>query len=103
MEVRYLWVQHEVRSGRIPIKKIAGYDNPTDIATKHVDTETMKRCQASAGIRRWSPNTGIIIALTLIPVAAAAADEAEGVGAAFWLAMAFAVFGLSRGCIPLPP
>ena len=96
MEVRYLWVQHEVRSGRIPIKTIAGYDNPTDIATKHVDTETMKRCQASAGLRRWSPSAGIIIALTLLPVAAAADETEGGIGAASWLAMAFAMFGLSQ-------
>ena len=96
MEVRYLWVQHEVRSGRIPIKKIAGFDNPTDIATKHVDTETMKRCQASAGLRRWSPSTGIIIALTLLPVAAAADETEGGVGAPFWFAMACAVFGIGQ-------
>ncbi len=48
-------------------------------------------------LRGWSPSTGIIIALTLLPVAAAAADEADGgTVLAFYLATAFAVFGISQ-------
>jgi hypothetical protein len=96
MEVRYLWVQQEIRSGRITLGKVAGRDNPTDIATKHVDTETMKRCQASAGLRRWTPSTGIIVALTLLPVAAATNDNDGGVGMCFYITMAFAIIGLGQ-------
>jgi len=32
MEVRYLWVQNEVRNGRVTIKKIPGSTNATDLA-----------------------------------------------------------------------
>ncbi len=96
MEVRYLWVQGEIRSGRIPIKKVPGLENPTDIATKHVDTETMIKCQAAAGLRRWAPSTGLVIALVLPVVTAAASDNDESVGCGFVLAMCFAIYGVCQ-------
>ena len=77
MEVRFLWVQNEVRSGRIEIKKIAGILNTTDVATKHVDSTTMAKCQTSAGMRPWSPTSGLLLAALLIPVATATADGEE--------------------------
>ena len=61
MEVRFLWVQNEVRSGRIAIKKILGTDNATDVATKHVDAATLLRCQTSAGMRCWAPATSSLL------------------------------------------
>ena len=96
MEVRYLWVQGEIRSGGIPIKKVPGLENPTDIATKHVDTETMMKCQAAAGLRRWSPSTGLVIDLVLPVVTAAASDNDESVGCGFVLAMCFAIYGVCQ-------
>ena len=92
MEVRYLWVQGEIRSGRIPIKKVPGLENPTDIATKHVDTETIVKRQAAAWLRCWAPSTGLVIALVLPVVTGAASDNDESVGYGFVLAMCFATY-----------
>ena len=102
MEVRFLWVQQEIRSGRIPIKKIAGVDNPTDIATKHVDTATMMKCQSAAGLRRWTPRTGLMVVLTMLPLAAAVNEDETGGGwGPFMLAMSFAVYGLCQAVMRL--
>ena len=40
LNVRYLWVQDQVKSERLGLKKVAGADNPADIATKHVNADT---------------------------------------------------------------
>jgi hypothetical protein len=64
MEVRFLWVQAEVRSGRISIKKIPGVENATDVATKHVDSTTLLRCLASAGMRTWSASSAALLSAT---------------------------------------
>ena len=94
MEVRFLWVQHEVRSGRISIKKIAGFDNPTDVATKHVDATTLMRCQSAAGLRRWSPSAGVLVALTLLPVVSGMREEgSEPDGSVFMIVMGLAAYG----------
>ena len=64
MEVRFLWVQNEVRSGRVAIKKIPGVENATDVATKHVDAATLLRCLTSAGMRTWSTSSATLLSAT---------------------------------------
>ena len=56
------------------------------------------KCQASSGLRLWSPSKRLIMVLTLLPVAAAtsAGDADGGIAYGFLLAMAFAVFGISQ-------
>ena len=71
MEIRYLWVQSEVRSGRVVIKKIAGTTNTTDVATKHVDASTLAKCQSSSGMRTWSSTSGLLLAALMISVVGA--------------------------------
>ena len=34
IEVRELWLQEEVRMGKVVVKKVAGAENPADLMTK---------------------------------------------------------------------
>ena len=54
MDVRFLWVQDEVAEKRVEVRKIRGDENPTDLATKHVDAATLQYCQDAVGLRPWS-------------------------------------------------
>ena len=38
IEVRELWLQEEVRKGRVVVKKVAGQQNPADLMTKFLTT-----------------------------------------------------------------
>ena len=44
------------------LKKVAGLDNTTDVATKHVDTATLVRCQAALGLIIFSENVRAAVA-----------------------------------------
>ena len=48
--LKSLWVRREVEDGRVRVKKVAGLDNTTDVATKHVDAATRARCQVALGL-----------------------------------------------------
>ena len=51
LNVRYLWVQDQVKSERLGLKKVAGADNPADIATKHLNADIMRKHLESLGVR----------------------------------------------------
>ena len=51
LNVRYLWVQGQVKSERLGLKKVAGADNPADIATKHLNADIMRKHLESLGVR----------------------------------------------------
>ena len=38
IEVRELWLQEEVRRGKVVVKKVAGVENPADLMTKFLKT-----------------------------------------------------------------
>ena len=50
MELKFLWVQREAEEGRVRVKKVTGFDNTTDVATKHVDAATLAHCQVALGL-----------------------------------------------------
>ena len=43
IEIRDLWLQKEVREGRVKVVKIPGESNPADLMTKFLGVETIKR------------------------------------------------------------
>ena len=42
--VHLLWLQQQVRSGRIVIRGVAGSANPADVYTKHLGREALDKC-----------------------------------------------------------
>ena len=51
LNVRYLWVQDHVKRERLWLEKVAGADNPADIATKHLSADVMRKHLESLGVR----------------------------------------------------
>ena len=43
INVQYLWIQERVREGQIGLAKVAGKDNPADMMTKAVGSETLQQ------------------------------------------------------------
>ena len=51
LNVRYLWVQDQVKREQLGLEKVAGTDNPADLATKHFNAEVMKKHLERLGVR----------------------------------------------------
>ena len=51
MEVKYLWLQEEVRKGLVRMIKVKGVENPADCMTKYLNLETMKMYLEGYGFR----------------------------------------------------
>ena len=51
MEVKYLWLQEEVRKGLVRMIKVKGIENPADCMTKYLRSGTMKGYLEQCGIR----------------------------------------------------
>ena len=51
LNVRYLWVQDQVKRERLWLEKVAGADNPADLATKHLSADVMRKHLESLGVR----------------------------------------------------
>ena len=49
--LQYLWGQDQVKRKRLGLKKVAGADNPADLATKHISADVMRRHLESLGVR----------------------------------------------------
>ena len=47
-----LWIQEQVRSGRIKLEKILGTENPADVFAKYVDRATMQKAMSKINIAR---------------------------------------------------
>jgi len=43
INVQYLWIQERVRSGQLGLSKVLGKDNPADMMTKAVGTDTLQQ------------------------------------------------------------
>ena len=54
LETSALWIQQKEWEKRIVIQKVAGKENPADIMTKNVPSDTLWRHMASLGFRRAS-------------------------------------------------
>ena len=52
IDVQYLWLQERVQSGDLALKSLPGRDNPADMMTKHVDSETCARHLARISVER---------------------------------------------------
>ena len=50
LNVRYFWLQDQVRQEAIGLQKVAGADNPADLVTKHLNAEAMKKHMARLGV-----------------------------------------------------
>ena len=51
LNVRYLWLQDQVKAEALGLEKVAGADNPADLGTKHANAETMMRHMVRLGAR----------------------------------------------------
>ena len=51
LNVRYRWVQDQVKREQIGFEKVAGTDNPADLATKHFNAEVMKKHFERLGVK----------------------------------------------------
>jgi len=54
IELRYLYLQSLVQTGAIRLSKIAGADNVSDIMTKYVSSETLRKHMSSLGLVHMS-------------------------------------------------
>ena len=43
IQAQELWLQEEVRHGRVDIRKVSGQNNPADMLTKHINRDTLSR------------------------------------------------------------
>ena len=43
INVQYLWIQERVRQGQLGLAKVVGKDNPADMMTKAVASETLQQ------------------------------------------------------------
>ena len=62
LEIRDLWLQQEVREGRIQVHKVAGTKNPADLMTKILSTREVQARLKEMGLfaegleeARWDP------------------------------------------------
>ena len=51
LNVRYLWLQDQVREGMVSLTKVKGTENPADIMTKNVNHQSAEK----KTWRRWEP------------------------------------------------
>ena len=49
--MRYVWLQDQVKAEALGLEKVAGADNPADLATKHLNAETMWKHMVRLGAR----------------------------------------------------
>ena len=66
LNVRYLWLQDQVKQEAIGLQKVAGAENPDDFVTKHVNADAMKKhlerlgVKTSGGRARSAPMLGAL-------------------------------------------
>jgi hypothetical protein len=58
LEVRHLWLQEEVNSHRVQLRKVAGEANPADLMTKYLCVRSVCKCLEFLGLR-WISRTRI--------------------------------------------
>ena len=51
LEIRDLWLQKEVKDGRLIVDKTPGMDNPADLMTKYLNTGDIDHRLRGMGIR----------------------------------------------------
>ena len=49
VEVQYLWIQHEVKEGKLTVKKVGTNNNPVDLLTKVMNGEKLMKYMAEMG------------------------------------------------------
>ena len=64
IDTRPLWVQEQAAKEKIQFIKLAGTINPSDMGTKHLDAETMKRHMASWNLEVRQGRPGIAPGVT---------------------------------------
>ena len=66
LNVRYLWLQDQVKKEAIGLEKVAGAHNPADLGTKHLNAETMLKhlvrvgARTSGGRASSAPTLGVL-------------------------------------------
>ena len=43
LEIRYLWLQKEVRDGKVIVSKVLGAENPSDLETKILNCDDIRQ------------------------------------------------------------
>ena len=64
IDTRLLWVQEQTAKEKIQYLKLAGTVNPSDMGTKHLDAETIKRHMASWNLEVRQGRPGIAPGVT---------------------------------------
>ena len=49
IEVPYLWIQHEVKDGKLTVKKVGTHNNPSNLLTNAVNGERVTKYVAEMG------------------------------------------------------
>ena len=49
IEVQYFWIQHEVKEGKLTLKKVGTNNNPADILTQAMNGEKVMKYMAEMG------------------------------------------------------
>ena len=49
IDVQYLWIQHEVKEGKLTVKKVGTNNNPADLLTKAMNGEILMKYMAEMG------------------------------------------------------
>ena len=59
IEVRWYWLQEEVRTGRVILKKVSGEWNPADLMTKYLNSKTIGLRLGALGLEaQWVRDEG---------------------------------------------
>ena len=49
VQVQYLWIQHEVKEGKLTVKKVGTNNNPADLLTKAMNGEKVMKYMGEMG------------------------------------------------------
>ena len=69
LNVRYLWLQDQVRTGQVSLTKVKGTENPADLVTKHVTHQLAKKYleELGASTSKGRAKTAPVLAKLGIP------------------------------------
>ena len=79
IEVQFLWIQHEVKEGKLTVKKVGTNSNPADLLTKAMNGEKVMKYMAEMGfdIDNGRASTTPTLQRATIPPAASRSKQGD--------------------------